>query len=133
MQDDPLTRMVIGCAMQVHSTLGPGFLESVYEHALAHELRKKGLVVGEQQPIDVYYDGVVVGHFVADILLPGRLIVELKAVQALNEMHEIQLVNYLVATGIDTGLLINFGAASLDFRRKHRQYQRARMGKEQTG
>ena len=122
MLNDPLTGKVIGCAMKVHSTLGPGFLESVYEHALAHELRKAGVIFAEQQPIDVFYDGVTVGHFTADLLVQNRLIVELKAAQSLCEAHEVQLVNYLLATGINTGLLINFGAASLEFKRKSRQY-----------
>jgi GxxExxY protein len=123
-EEDQLTHTVIGCAMRVHSKLGPGFLETVYEHALAHELHKQGLALATQEPIDVYYDGVRVGHFLADILIPGQLIVELKAVEHLNEAHEVQLVNYLVATHIDTGLLINFGGRSLEYKRKYRVRRR---------
>ena len=127
MREEQLTHMVIGCAMQVHSTLGQGFLEAVYERALLHELHKQGIAAAAQQPIDVYYDGIVVGHFVADLLVPDRLIVELKAVQALNEAHETQLVNYLMATGIEVGLLLNFGGASLEFKRKFRIFQRTKL------
>ena len=132
MEEEELTGTVIGCAMRVHSTLGPGFLESVYEHALAHELQKQGLVFATQQPIDVHYDGTIVGHFLADILVYDRLIVELKAVQTLTPAHEYQLVNYLVATGIDIGLLLNFGAPSLQCKRKYRKYHKPgkRAGQE---
>jgi GxxExxY protein len=122
-QDEELTGKVIGCAMRVHTVLGPGYLESVYEHALAHELRKAGLHVECQRSIRVLYDGVVVGDFVADILVEGRLIVENKAVQALARVHEVQVVSYLNSTGIELGLLLNFGAASLQYKRKHRTYR----------
>lgn len=124
MQNEELTRTVIGCAMRVHSALGPGFLESVYERALSRELHKQGLVFTNQQPIDVHYDGAIVGHFIADILVQDQLIIEIKAVQALIDVHEYQLVNYLAATGIDIGLLLNFGAPSLQYKRKHRKYQK---------
>jgi GxxExxY protein len=124
MEDEALTKLIIGCAMKVHRTLGPGFLESVYENAFAHELRKAGLRVECQLPIKVYYDGVVVGDFFADMRVEGRILVENKAVLTLNTAHEVQLVNYLTATGIEIGLLINFGAASLQFKRKHRTYHK---------
>ena len=123
MEDEALTAKIIGCAMKVHTTLGPGYLESVYENALAHELGKAGLRVERQRPIHVLYDGVVVGDFLADILVEGRLIVENKAVQALIQAHEVQLVSYLTATGIDIGLLLNFGASSLQYKRKYRAYK----------
>jgi len=123
MQDAALTERVIGCAMKVHATLGPGFLESVYENALAHELRKAGLAVGLRAPVAVLYDGVSVGDFVADMLVEGRVLVENKAVQALAAAHEVQLVNYLSATGLEVGLLLNFGASSLQYKRKHRLYR----------
>ena len=123
MEDEALTAKIIGCAMKVHTTLGPGYLESVYENALAHELGKAGLGVERQRPIHVLYDGVVVGDFLADILVEGRLIVENKAVQALIQAHEVQLVSYLTATGIDIGLLLNFGASSLQYKRKYRTYK----------
>jgi GxxExxY protein len=123
MEHAQLTETIIGCAMKVHRTLGPGFLESVYHKALAHELRKAGLRVECQKAIEVRYDGVVVGDFAADMLVEGILMVEIKAVQALAPAHEVQLVNYLTATGVEIGLLLNFGAEKLQFKRKHRTYQ----------
>jgi GxxExxY protein len=127
MEDEALTEAIIGCAMKVHRTLGPGFLESVYENAFAHEMRKTGLHVECQVPIKVYYDGIVVGDFSADMLVEGRILIENKAVLALNTAHEVQLVNYLTATGIEIGLLINFGAARLDFKRKYRTYRKTEL------
>ena len=115
-----LCGQVIGAAMKVHSALGPGFLESVYQNALIWELRKGGLKTDAQKPVSVYYDGQIVGAFTADILVNDSLIVELKAIQALAKPHEVQLVNYLVATGIDEGLLLNFGAEHLEFKKKFR-------------
>ncbi len=123
MQDEALTRTIIGCAFKVHNTLGAGFLERVYENALAHELRKAGLCVVQQAPIQVLYDGVIVGDFYADLWVNERVIVELKAVQTLQKRHEVQVVNYLAATGMDTGLLINFGG-SVEIKRKFRQYKK---------
>jgi len=123
MQDEAVTEKIIGCAMRVHQALGPGFLESVYENALAHELRKEGLEVERQLPIGVMYDGVPVGDFIADMRVSGRVLVENKAVMSLAVAHEVQLVNYLTATGHEIGLLLNFGAASLQFKRKHRTYR----------
>jgi len=114
-----MTSKIIGCAMKVHREMGFGFLESVYENALLHELRKSGFEVQKQMPIKVYYDGIVVGDFIADIVVNGAVILELKAVQSVNVIHEVQLVNYLQATGMDDGLLFNFGAKSLEFKRKH--------------
>lgn len=123
MEHAELTERIIGCAMAVHSTLGPGFLESVYQNALAHELRKKGLFVELEKPITVTYDGVVVGDSCCDMLVASRVLLEIKAVQSLNAAHEVQTVNYLTATGIDVGLLLNFGAQRLEFKRKHRVYR----------
>lgn len=111
---------VIGAAMRVHSALGPGFLESVYQNALIWELQKLGLKIDAQRPITVRYDGQVVGLFTADLLVNESLILELKANQLLAKAHEVQLVNYLVATGIDEGLLLNFGAEKLEYKRKFR-------------
>ena len=111
---------VIGAAMKVHSALGPGFLESVYQNALIWELQKSGFKVDAQRPITVHYDGQVVGVFTADILLNDSLMLELKANQLVAKAHEVQLVNYLVATGIDEGLLLNFGAERLEYKRKFR-------------
>ena len=109
--------------MRVHSALGPGFLESVYRKALAHELSKVGLKVECEKPITVQYDGVTVGDFSADILVEDRVMLELKANHALAPVNEVQLVNYLTATGIETGLLLNFGAQRLEFKRKCRTYR----------
>jgi GxxExxY protein len=122
MEHEKLTEMIIGCAMKVHRALGPGFLESVYQKALAHELRKAGLTVECEKQIQVTYDCVVVGDFAADLLVEGVVMVENKAVQTLAPAHEVQLVNYLTATGIEIGLLLNFGAEKLEFKRKHRTY-----------
>ena len=123
MQHGELTEKVIGCAITVHRTLGPGFLESVYQNALAHELRKADLEVECERKIQVTYDGVVVGDFAADMLVQKVILIENKAVQALVPAHEVQLVNYLTATGIEIGLLLNFGSERLEFKRKTRTYR----------
>ena len=122
MKDESLTETIIGCAFQVHNTLGEGFLEKVYENALRIELAKRGLKVKQQGPITVYHGGEVVGEFYADLWVEDRVIVELKAVRSLDKAHEVQLVNYLTATGIDTGLLLNFGP-SVEVKRKFRKYK----------
>jgi GxxExxY protein len=122
-EESELTEIVIGCAMRVHSALGPGFLESVYQRALEHELRKSGLRVECQLPLSVHYDGVIVGDFMADLIVEGKVMIELKANQALVVANEAQLVNYLTATRIEVGLLINFGAQLLEFKRKTRTYR----------
>ena len=118
--NDPLTERVIGLAMKVHRSLGPGFLESVYREALVVELSNAGVRVAQEKRIGVTYDGAPVGDFVADILVDERIILELKAVEALHRAHEMQTVHYLTATGLDIGLLINFGAERLQFKRKYR-------------
>jgi GxxExxY protein len=122
MSDDELTAIIIGCAYDVHNTLGSGFLEKVYENALRIELIRRGLSVKQQEPIMVYYLGELVGDYYADILVENRIVVELKAVLALTKEHEVQLVNYLMATSTETGLLINFGS-SVQVKRKFRRYQ----------
>ena len=119
-QSDPLTKKVIGEAMHVHRVLGSGFVESIYHNALLKRLIKLGLKVESQKPIPVYFEGDVIGDFVADMVVEGRLILELKAVSSLVSAHEVQLVNYLTATKIEIGLLLNFGAISLEFKRKSR-------------
>lgn len=131
MEEKELTEKIIGCAMRVHSTLGPGFLESVYQKALAHELREAGLKVECEKPITVRYDGVVVGDFSADMLVEDRVMLELKANQALAPANEVQLVNYLTATGIEVGLLLNFGAERLEFKRKTRTYRPKKSGHDE--
>ncbi len=121
MNIDELTEQVIGCAYRVHNALGSGFLEKVYENALRIELLKNGMDVKQQHPIRVYYQDEVVGDYYADLLVNGCLILELKAVQSLTREYEVQLVNYLSATGINDGLLINFGS-SVEVKRKFRRY-----------
>jgi GxxExxY protein len=112
-----LTERVIGCAFAVSNTLGCGFLERVYEAALAHELRKAGLLVQTQHAISVYYDGVVVGEYRADLMVNGVLIVEVKAAKAFEPIHQAQVLNYLKATRLTVGLLLNFGTPRLGIRR----------------
>lgn len=116
-EHDALTEAVIGCAFKVANALGPGFLEKVYENALAHELRKSGMFVVQQAPIQVTYDGEVVGSYVTDLLIESRLVVELKACRTLDDAHVAQGLNYLKATGLRTCLLINFGASRLQIKR----------------
>ena len=115
-----LCGQIIGLAMKVHSTLGPGFLESVYQNALIWELRKAGNKAEAERPISVRYDGQIVGAFTADLFVSDSVIVELKASQSLAKAYEVQLVNYLTATGFDEGLLLNFGAERLEFKKKFR-------------
>jgi GxxExxY protein len=112
-----LTQKIIKAAQNVHNVLGYGFLEKVYHNATVLELRKMGLEAAPEKPITVYYDSQVVGEYFADIVVDGKVILEIKAVQTLNAAHEVQLVNYLKATDIDVGLLLNFGE-SLDVKRK---------------
>ena len=120
-----LTKKIIGCAFTVHNTLGAGFLEKVYEQALMLELRVSGLVVESQVPLSVIYRDQIVGEYFADLIVEDQVIYELKAVDVLKKAHKVQLVNYLVATGIDVGVLINFGD-SVTVRRKYREYKRER-------
>ncbi|RMH32647.1 MAG: GxxExxY protein [Gammaproteobacteria bacterium] len=104
-----LTGQIIAAFYDVYNTLGSGFLEKVYENALAHELQKRGHRVRQQIPIDVFYDGVNVGHYVADLIVDDLVIVEMKAIENITSAHEAQLLNYLRATGIEVGLLLNCG------------------------
>jgi len=104
-----ITEKIIKCAYDVYNNLGSGFLEKVYENALVVKLNKIGIKAEQQYPISVYFENEIVGDFVADVLVEDKIIIELKAVQELNEIHEAQIINYLKATGIEIGLLINFG------------------------
>ena len=104
-----LTEKIIGCAYKVYNELGAGFIEKVYENALMIELKNEGLAARQQYPVKVYYKGNLIGDYVADIVVEDRVIVELKAVSQLTKAHEVQLVNYLKATRLEVGLLINFG------------------------
>jgi GxxExxY protein len=114
---DGVTERIIGCAFTVANTLGIGFLEKVYENALAHEMRKRGLLVVQQRGIVVRYDDAVVGEYIADLVVDDRIIVELKVVKALSEQHVAHCVNYLRATELDLCLLMNFGRSRIEFRR----------------
>ena len=112
-----LSDRIIGCAMTVANTLRAGFVEKVYENVLAHELRTAGLAVVQQQGIVVWYDGVIVGQDVVDLLVEDTVMVELKAVRGLDAVHRAQCLSYLKATGLQLCLLINFGARSLEVKR----------------
>jgi GxxExxY protein len=114
---NPLTEKIIGCAFKVSNTLGPGFLEKVYENALANELRKAGLDFRQQYPISVLYDGTVVGGFLADLMVNEQVIIELKATKSLDDTHLAQCLNYLKATGLPPCLLINFGTPRVQVKR----------------
>jgi GxxExxY protein len=117
MEINKITETTIGCAYKVINTLGPGFLEKVYENALAHEIYKSGLRVTQQCPIQVKYDGVIVGEYTADLLIEDQLIVELKTVKELDQTHMAQCINYLKATGKNVCLLIKFYKAQLEYKR----------------
>ena len=119
-----LIEAINDCAVRIRRQLPQGYLEAVYKNAMVIELRKQGLPFETEKPIKVYYDGLVVGEYKADIIVDDRLIIELKAVQYLCTAHEVQLVNYLTATGIDDGLLINFGGEKIEIRHKYRIYKK---------
>ncbi|MFA5422667.1 MAG: GxxExxY protein [Phycisphaerae bacterium] len=112
-----LTGQIIKAAQNVHNKLGYGFLEKVYHNALLIELPKYGLIAESEKPISVKYEDRIIGEYFADILVENKVILEIKAVKQLNPEHEAQLVNYLKATNIDVGLLLNFGP-SLQVKRK---------------
>ncbi len=118
MEYKELTEQIIGCAYRVYNTMGFGFLESVHEKCLMIELRKLGLRAESQKSLTVSYDGEVVGEFVADVVVEDTIILELKAVRRIVVSHEVQLVNYLVATGKPVGLLLNFGEERVEVKRK---------------
>ncbi len=120
MEHEELTKLIIGAAFKVYNTMGYGFVESVYENCMLIELRKRGLAVVNQHPITVYYDGHIVGDFKADLFVNDAVIVELKSISTLLRVHEVQVVNYLKATGINVGLLINFAEHSVELKRKSR-------------
>jgi GxxExxY protein len=120
-----LTREIIGAAMEVHRTLGSGFLESVYEEALAIEFDLRKVQYERQKGIDVFYKGLLAKQFVCDFLVGEKVLVELKALRAVTNIEEAQILNYLKATGIEVGLLINFGEQSLKYKRLVLQRQKA--------
>ena len=123
MDINELIKVVIGAAYKVHNALGAGFWEKVYEKAMLIELKKSNLEVETQYPVPVYYENTQIGDYYADLFVEKCLIIELKAVENLTIAHEKQLVNYLAATGIDNGLLINFGS-SVVVKRKYRVFNR---------
>jgi len=112
-----LTEKIIGAAMEVHKTLRSGFLESVYEEAMAIELDLQKISFERQNPIDVLYKGKIAKQFFCDFVADGKVLVELKAIKKLTEIEYAQVLNYLKATGLQLALLINFGEPSLEFRR----------------
>ena len=112
-----VTEKIIGAAFQVHNRLGGGFQEKVYENALMKELGDRGLSAEQQKSLKIIYGGIPVGDFIADILVNGSVIVELKAQRSIEKQNEVQLQNYLKASGIEVGLLINFGQ-SVQVKRK---------------
>ncbi len=114
---DKLTEAIIGCAFKVSNTLGCGFLEKVYENALVIELKASVITCEQQKPIPVTYRGVSVGDYFADALVEGQVILEIKVAKAIDESHQAQLLNYLKATGIHRGLILNFGTTKLGYKR----------------
>jgi GxxExxY protein len=117
LKHEEITKNIIGCAFEVINELGAGFLESVYEAALLLALRQKGLSAISQHPVKVIFRGQCVGDFYADVFVEEKVIVELKAVKAITPEHQAQIINYLNATGIEVGLLINFGNPKLEYKR----------------
>jgi GxxExxY protein len=115
-----LCGVLIGLAMKIHRELGPGFLENVYHQSLALELRKAQIPFESEKRIEVFYQNESVGYYDADLVINGKVVVEIKAVQNLILAHEVQLVHYLTATKKDEGLLLNFGSPSLEFKKKFR-------------
>jgi GxxExxY protein len=120
-----VTEKIIGSSFKVLNTLGTGFLEKVYENALAHEFRKRGLDVAQQQPVQVHYDDEVVGDYLADLLVEGHIIIELKATREHHDVYTAQCLNYLMATGFPVCLLLNFGKPQLEIK----QYAHPDFGK----
>jgi len=115
-----LSEQIIGCAYRVYNVMGFGFLESVYEKCMIIELLELGLKVEAQKHLTVFYDGKIVGQFVADIVVEDLIIIELKSVRQIVQIYEVQLVNYLTVTGLDVGLILNFGENGVEVKRKVR-------------
>lgn len=123
MNIEDLIKQIVQCAYNVRTKLSAGFLESVYQNALFIELKDNGLSVEKEVPINVYYNNIIIGEFRADIIVENSVIIELKSVQHLTTAHEAQLVNYLTATEIEHGLLINFGSEKIEIKRKFRTFK----------
>jgi GxxExxY protein len=112
-----LTEKIIGCAMKVHSTLGNGFQELIYQRCLEMEMSKQGLSFEREKEMPIFYDGIPVGTRRVDFFVDGKVMVELKALTQLEDVHLAQAINYLEAYGMEIGLLINFGGRHLEFKR----------------
>jgi len=128
MQYEELTEKIIGCAYRVYNKMGFGFLESVYEKCLLIELKKEGLQAESQKAIIVKYENEIVGHFTINILVEDTIILELKSVKQIIQAHEVQMVNYLVATGKEVGLILNFGEQKVEVKRKIRDLNQGSTG-----
>ena len=113
-----LTYKIIGTAMEVHNVLGPGYLEAVYQNAMAREFKLRNIDYEEQVNLQVDYKGNIIGEYRADYLVDEKVVVEIKAIKRISEIQEAQLINYLKGTGYKIGLLINFGAMSLEHKRR---------------
>ena len=117
-ESSPLSFDVIGAAFEVHNELGPGFLEAVYHEALSKELRRRGIKYESEVPLPIYYKGELLGTpYRADMVVDGRLLLELKAISMTGRIEEAQVIHYLKATGLPAGLLLNFGTTSVEVRR----------------
>ncbi|NJK87449.1 MAG: GxxExxY protein [Bacteroidales bacterium] len=120
--DDGLTYKIIGCAMKVHNVLGNGFQEVIYQRCLAIELGNAGLSFLREQEMPIYYDGIDVGTRRADFLVENEVVIEIKAIIKLEDVHLAQGLNYLTAYNYEKGLLINFGSASLEVKRLFKKH-----------
>jgi len=123
--NDDLTYKIIGCAMKVHNVLGNGFQEVIYQRCLAIELEKQGIHFFRERGMPIYYDDIAVGKRRADFIVENTLLIELKAVIKLEDVHLAQGLNYLEAYNIEKGLLINFGSPRLDVKRLFRKHKQA--------
>jgi GxxExxY protein len=117
LNSDKLTRPIIGAAIEVHTILGPGFLESIYRKALLHELQLRGMATQSELPVEVSYKNQIVGNHRLDLIVDGVVVIELKAVTAISPAHLAQILSYMRALDIDTGLVFNFGEDRLRWKR----------------
>jgi GxxExxY protein len=131
-KNSAMTGKIIGCAMNVHSTLGNGFQEVIYQRCLAIEMEKQGLIFARELEMTIHYEGIEVGIRRVDFLIDNKIMVELKAVAKLEDVHLAQVLNYLEAYKLETGLLINFGAKSLEFKRVTDEQKLAKQQANET-
>jgi GxxExxY protein len=117
LKHEKITHDIIGAAFEVHNTLGCGFLEKVYENALVYELKQAGLKTETQKEFKVPYKKIAAGNYIADIVVEGKIILELKAVEEISKIHQAQLLNYLKASGYQVGLILNFAKTKLEYKR----------------